>query len=269
MNDKSCKAFVCFCVDGPSDKDTLNYFFQELFDDVGGEDINVEFRFASFQNKNHGDITSLKGVNEDNVEKKIYKYYFKEQDTHSSLGWNDLTCIIHIIDTDGAYISEDKVVQFTEQERQIADDMKTNGIPKDVLYFDDHVGVREDVQGIISRNKRKRQIIEHLLSIEEITVGKKTVKYYIFFFSSNLEHFLYGEANNSGATKARKASSFAQEINTIEDYVNLFVENEFCGSDNYYLSWKEIKKRNNSLQRGSNINVLINLIKESTIDDWL
>ena len=53
------QAFVCFCVDGQSEKDALQNQIEDLFDEVCGENVEVRFRYANFQGKNHGDITTL------------------------------------------------------------------------------------------------------------------------------------------------------------------------------------------------------------------
>lgn len=266
------KAFVCFCVDGPSEKDALESQFSELFDEVGGIDINLEFRYAEFQGENHGDITTLSGVHPDNIERSIYKYYFKNKDKNSGLGWEDLTSIVHIIDLDGAYV-DDEISEFSPEELMLADRLITKGKPKNTLYYDDHIAVRPVVNAsavsrMADRNKRKRQNIEHLLSIDSITIGKKTVKYSLYYFSSNLDHFLYGDANLNGAKKMQYASDFSDEIDDADSLISFFKENEFCTTYNFENSWNKLRKGTASLMRGTNVNLLVEKIKNSAIEDW-
>lgn len=271
------KAFVCFCVDGQSDIDALQVPFSDLFDEIGGDDINVDFRYAEFQGENHGDITTLKNVDPSNIEKMIYKYYFKQQDKSSELGWGDLTYIIHIIDLDGAYVADDCIREFTAEEMSLANSLVTKGKGKDTLYMGDHIAVRPEsnnskppsVLKMIDRNSRKRKNVEYLLSIDEITVGKKTVKYALYFFSSNLDHFLYGDPNLTGPEKMRKATEFGRRIGDAELLTDFFKKSEFCTKDDYFLSWKALRKDNASITRGTNVNLLIDSIKNSTIDDWI
>jgi len=270
------KAFVCFLVDGPTDIDALQDPLAELFDRIGGDNISVDFRYARFQRENHGDITSLRGVTPDNVEKMIYKYYFKQQDQESDVGWDDLTSIIHIIDLDGAFIKNDRILEYTAEEEKLAKSLITNKQPKSTLYFDDHIAVGLTkkpsllaVSDIEDRNKQKRQIIEHLWPLETITVKKKTVNYRLFYFSSNLDHFLYGEANLTGPEKLKYASAFGRKINDSEALIKFFEESPYCKAEDYSTSWKKLRKGNASLLRGSNVNVLLEAIINSSIEDWL
>lgn len=271
------KAFVCFCVDGPSDIDALHIQFEDLFDEIGGDDINVAFRYADFQGENHGDITTLKGVDPENVQQMIYKYYFKQQDRGSDLGWEDLTHIIHIIDLDGAYVSDDNIHGFDKEEEKLARELGSKGKAKKVLYMGDHIAVKNEfvpnqespVQQMCNRNKRKRQIIDRLLSLDVLTAKKKEVKYELYYFSTNLDHFLYGDANLSGPQKMRKASEFSSKYGDGDSLSEFFENSEFSTKHDYDSSWRALYKGNSSLARGSNVNLLIEKIKESSIEDWM
>ncbi len=272
------KAFVCFCVDGQTDVDVLRAPFEEMFDAVGGNDINVDFRYARFQGENHGDITTLKGVTPENIEKMIYKYYFKDQDKGSELGWKDLTYIIHIIDLDGAYLQgEDRIRVFTPEEKCLADQMATGDKVKTTLYFEDHIAVRQDEKSLNQncaglmeeRNHRKRRMIEQLLSLDGITVGKKTVKYRLYYFSCNLDHYLYGEANLTAAGKMQRAAAFSNQNGDARALAGFFEKSEFSTCDDYLQSWKKLRKGCASLDRGTNVNLLIQKIQNSELKDWL
>lgn len=264
----SDRAFVCICVDGQSDIDALKVPFEDLFDRVGQDNIDVRFRYADFQHKNHGDITSMAGVTAENIEKTIYKYYFKNVDKRTELGWDDVTTIIHIIDLDGAYVPRDKIMLFTEEEQAQADALITSGQPKNTLYLEDHIAVRSNLLQRQETLLRKRRNIEHLLTLDEITVGKKKVRYSLYFFSCNLDHFLHGNANMTGAEKMRNAANFSGAITDADSLVAYFSENEFCAETDYEQSWKNLRRDTASLQRGSNVHLLINRIRSSGIEDW-
>ncbi len=261
--------FVCFCVDGPSDIDALRQPFEDLFDQIGHDNIEVRFRYAEFQNKNHGDITSLDGVTPDNIEKYIYKYYFKNRDKKTELGWNDVTTIIHIIDIDGAYVPRDRILFFSPEEAAIADSLITNGAPKNTLYLEDHIAVRNNPDGRYETIRRKRQNIEHLLTLNEITIGKKSVRYFLYFFSSNLDHYLYGDANLTGPDKMRQAVAFSDRIIDADALVDFFNTSEHSCKCDYAKSWRDLSKGVRSLSRGTNVNLLIDKIQSSTLEDWL
>ena len=272
------KAFVCFCVDGPTDVDVLRAPFEDLFDEIGGNDINIDFRYATFQGENHGDITTLKGVTPENIEKMIYKYYFKAQDKGSELGWKDLTYIIHIIDLDGAYVQGgDQIREFTPDEKELADSLMTGNKVKTTLYFDDHIAVRQDEKSLNQncvflmeeRNRRKRKAIEQLLTLETITVGNKTVKYKLYYFSCNLDHYLYGKANLTAAQKMQMASAFADRNADAASLACFFENSEYSSCEDYAQSWKKMWKGCASLGRGTNVNLLIREIQNSDLTDWL
>ena len=269
------KAFVCFLVDGQSDIDTLKDPFDDLFDQIGGDSINIDFRYALFQEQKKGDVTSLKGVTPGNIEQMIYKYYFKQQDKNADLGWNDLTHIVHIIDIDGAYVKDERIREYTDEEERLAQEISTRGKPASTLYFEDHIAIGFTRQPNIialsdmrERNKRKRKNIEYLRLLNELSAGRRQVKYDLYYFSSNLDHFLHGKANSSGPEKMVQAAQFSERVRDAESLIQYFKDNPYCEHD-YNLSWKKIRNGSSSLQRGSNVGVLIDKIQESTLEDWL
>jgi hypothetical protein len=253
-------------VDGQSDIDALRNAFDALFDEIGGDNVDVQFRYAEFQGENHGDITSLSGVNDDNIEKMIYKYYFKNQDAKIAgrPGWNEITHIIHIIDLDGAYIPDTCVSPFTEAESEFAKSLSTSAKPKNTLYYDDHIAVADpegkarSTKWMQERNYRKRKNIEHLLTIDELSVGKRSINYSLYYFSSNLDHFLFNDANLAYYEKIKMATYFSDHYSLPESFADfIFSDKSSTTYDNYYSSWKAIKKGLVSLQRGTNINLLV------------
>lgn len=275
MNKK--KAFVVFLVEGKSDIAALEDSFKDLFDEVDEDNINVEFRVGKepgMDGKFIGDITCYisdahmgdRPITPSNIEDRIYEYYFQSQDHSSGLNWNDVTHIVHILDTDGAYTNS--INYFTGDEEELVKklDMRAG---KDTLYFDDHIAVKENLENIEDRNKRKKDNLEKLTTIDEICVNGQEVPYEIYYFSANLDHFLYGDANLSGKDKVRKASEFAREHIGGEELAEFFESSEFSSKGDYYSSWKNVKKGKNSLKRGTNVNLLIKKIQESELDDWL
>lgn len=262
------KAFVCILVDGPSDIDSLQRPFEDLFDQIGGDDIDIAFRHAIYQKKPLGDITSKDGITPDNIQKFIHKFYFKDIDKSSDLGWNDVTTIIHLIDLDGAYIHKDSIKLFTEEEEAMADSLVTHKEPKNTLYLDDHIAVRKNLLLRQETLKRKRQNIEKLLELDTITFGKKSVRYALYYFSSNIDHFLHGNANMTGSEKMTYAADFSQKVQDASSLVKYFSEHPGCSAADYAQSWKDLRYGTASLQRRSNIHLLIERIQNSTLEDW-
>ena len=262
------KAIVFICVDGPSDIDSLRQPFEDLFDTIGQEDVELLFRHPKYQGKDMGDVTSMDGVTTDNIEKTIYKYFFKGQDKQSTFGWQDVTTIIHIIDLDGAYVDADDIKLFTAEEEAIADSLLTNGEPKNTLYLSDHIAVRKSLPARQDILQRKRKNIEYLLSLSEISVGKRKVRYMLYYFSCNLDHFIHGDANMTGYRKMQSASAFSGRVTDADGLVAYFSDNEFCTATSYEQSWQCLRKGCVSLQRGSNVHLLIEKIRNSSVEDW-
>lgn len=262
------KAIVFICVDGPSDIDSLRQPFEDLFDTIGHDDVEVQFRHPKYQGKDMGDVTSMDGVTSENIEKTIYKYFFKGQDKQSTFGWQDATTIIHIIDLDGAYVDADEIKLFTEEEKAIADSLLTNGEPKNTLYLSDHIAVRKSLPARQEILQRKRKNIEYLLTRNEISAGKRTVRYMLYYFSCNLDHFIHGDANMTGCKKMQSASAFSWCVPDAEGLIAYFSNNEFCSATSYEQSWKCLRKGCASLQRGSNVHLLIDKIRNSSVEDW-
>ncbi|MCR4838704.1 MAG: hypothetical protein K5897_07210 [Eubacterium sp.] len=320
---KKSNAFVCFLVDGSSEEKAFSSQFEELFDMVGGDRINVEFRqkshdkqhedaYADPKKKNQpndgGDITAFmtKGVpavqaTPKNIAKLIYEYYFKRQDKASGLGWDDLTTIIHIIDMDGAYVWDDRVHEFTSEEEAFADSLNGNNQNKkrNTLYLEDHIAVRAEeesetdsknvtasstgLEKLLKRNAQKRENIDYLLSLNgKLTVHRKTVNYYLYFFSSNLDHFLFDDANLPKKDKSRKADEFRTSNSDADALCKFFDDSCFTASRKlkgsgmdldwkYKESWDEFRRGDGtaSLARWTNVDLLIEKIKNSTLEDWL
>ena len=272
------KAVICFCVDGLSEIKAFQTQFCDLFDQKFGNDVEVIFRIAKDRKgESKGDITSLIDENSsDEIEIKIYKYYFRNQDKSSDIQWNDITSIIHIIDLDGAFIKDKDILEFSDEEAVYADNLSTKYKEKNILYYPDHIAVRPQsqeslkVESIVKRNMMKRQKIENLHKLNNVLkIHKKAVNYYLYYFSSNLDHFLYGEANLCDSYKTKKANEFNEKYLESSSFVEFFEKSDFSTKQTYMGSWEEIKKKNNSLTRGTNVNLLIKKIIESKLEDWL
>lgn len=263
-------AHICFCVEGMTEIEALRFSFADLFDNMFGEKVDVHFREPVAQGKKKGDLTSLYDVTPENIEKNIYKYYFKSQDKNSDISWDDFTYIIHVVDIDGAYI-KDEIRLFDENELQIADKLGTRESQKNILYYDDHIAVRNSIQNIEKRNEQKRRNLEYLRGHDEISISPKkpSKKYRIFYFASNLDHFLFGKANISRQEKIAEARDFAHFIDDADLLTEFFRTNPNCNETDYCRSWDILRKKNNSLRALSNINILIEEILHSKLDDWL
>ena len=165
--------------------------------------------------------------------------------------------IIHIVDLDGAYIPDENVVFFSAEHQG-------NKKP----YYDSEGGRIEavDVSAIIDRNDQKRKNLEYLLALPEqkIKVKTKRIPYEIYFFSSNLDHFINNNANVETGKKYL-ADQFMRSYGLdAKEFSNYFFEDECSvGHMGYEESWEFIKENSNSVKRYTNIDCLIrNLISD-------
>ena len=284
MSTKS--AFVVVCVEGQSDEDALRDPLTEIFCSIpGGEKMNVEFRQGKCDLTSAWDITNSR--DEDNrrrIEKRmdpqeiikerfaknLYETFFRNQDKKSILKWCDVTHIIHIVDIDGTYVDDVRI--FTPEEKALSEERKTNNEAKNTLYLPDHIAVCDGKHAIniLERNKTKRQRLELLIQTDSIEYKRKTVGYSVYYFCTNIDHFLHGDANLSGPMKMREAAKFIDTYSDVEAFADYMINNEYCSrEEEYEETWSKLRKKNESLKRGTNVNRLIKRIQSSTIEDWI
>lgn len=216
---------VLFIVEGASDKTALKKIFQKLY----------KLKEINFQ-VTAGDITSDKSTTVQNVEDKIYKIV-KEFIDDKKLSKNDILQIVQIFDTDGAFIKN----EFIESGNEAKFEYTLVSIK---------CKYKEKVK---DRNKRKSEIINHLLSIEDI----KEIPYDKYFMSCNLDHALYNKQNLSEEQKQDYADAFYETFKdaprTFIKFLKQDVVNGVPGS--YPQSWQYIKEGFHSLERHTNLNI--------------
>ena len=167
MNEKKV---ILFIVEGPSDRAALGPIMEEYFN---SEDI--KFLIV------HGDITIKNYITKDNAIIKVneqIKEKLKELKKKYNYSKTDYIKIIHLIDTDGVYISDDKVMQKEGE----------NSNKSKVLYYEDHIEA-ENVNGIRNRNAKKSEVLFKLRTTKNID----GIQYRVYYNSCNLEHVLYDE----------------------------------------------------------------------------
>lgn len=248
---------VLFLVEGQSEINALKPAVSALYDSI---DPEIEVFFPTIIEDEcdiRGDITSKFGITPNVIEPCIYKLFLKTFFDIEKLYPKDITEIIQIVDLDGAYIPDENII------------CETNPNGDDKPYYSDNCILTTDVDSIIQRNKRKRDNLEYLSYLSEIHVKSKRPKYSVFFFSSNLDHFLYGDANLPSRDKTTKADEFAEKyeldpdgfVTAIKTTPGALLEMD------YEQSWQFIKKDVNSIKRYSNINVLFERLMEESQTD--
>lgn len=296
MRKRPQKNVVLFIVEGLSDIKTLGPSISEIYDRID-ENVIVEFAIIDenakkkhlkkyyekkkdkenieiYENKlkkinsemSGGDITIIQGIHKNNIEEKIYelivKPFLRRLECIRKVYYEkDISEIIQVIDLDGVYIPDIAVTENLNCEK--------------FIYNDDGI-VCNSIDNAIYRNERKRDVINKLLSISSIKIKSKTVKYSLYFFSSNLDHFVHNNANLPQADKMRKAYEFLEEYNNKDDdkrldyFFKLFSEDEDALQNmTYEESWNYITDKENpnleSIKRHTNFNILLNKLREQIL----
>lgn len=204
-----------------------------------------------------GDITSSFYVTPDKIETKIHNRFIKPATKAEGVYPKRIARIIQIVDLDGVFLPDENVVPLSVEHSDRNDP-----------FYNDEAGTIEapNVISIRERNERKRKNIDYLLSLSKngIKIGHNTIPYEIYFFSSNLDHFIHNDANMSGSKK-QKARAFVKKhgLDTDKFCKFFFEDNSSIGRLGYKESWEEIKKGQNSVKRFTNIDCLIRTIAEA------
>lgn len=217
---------VAFIVEGISDEVALGSIMSEYFS-------NSEVRFVIVR----GDITVRDYVTVDSIVKKvneqidIIKTRYRYENEH-------FLKIIHITDTDGAFVDEN-LVEYAEVDK--------------IKYYEDHI-VSSNPEYVIDRNKRKADILFKLRKTGKI----QGIPYRIYFNSCNLEHVLYGELKDfSDEEKEEMSDAFAEKYeDDVEGFIKFINSLEIAVPGTYQEGWKYIEKENRSLQRYSNMHMI-------------
>lgn len=221
------KKVVLVIVEGPSDDTALGIMLNQIFDK---DSVHVHIM--------HGDITTRKGVRSDNIVSKIgdeVRAYAKSQH-YSSKNFKQ---IIHIVDMDGAYIPDEKIILNSECD--------------EVVYEADGIHT-QDHQGIVERNKQKADNLYRLRGTGEIW----KVPYKVYYMSCNLDHVLYNKRNSTDEEKETDAYTFARKYKSdINGFVSLICDSDFSVNGDYKESWLYIEKGMNSLERYTNLSICI------------
>lgn len=218
------KKIVFIIVEGPSDQDALELLLDNIFD-----------RSKVHVHVTHGDITSKGGNNSSNILKKVtaeiqgYARNYHLEKIHFQQ-------VIHIIDMDGAYVSEENIVESSDADK--------------VLYSINSI-VTKNKQEIIDRNHIKSKNIDKLSETPKIW-GQ--IPYSAYYMSCNLDHVLYDKLNTSDEEKENDSYSFVQKYrNDIEGFKTFIAKSDFAVNGDYLSSWKYIKEGRHSLERHTNM----------------
>ena len=224
------KKVILFIVEGITEETSLSRILKKLNADkkVYFHIVNTDITSQKFNN-----VTNIiKKVN-DEIKKSVNKKYFKK---------SDIIQIIHIVDIDGAYIENEKIIYDEDKKIEYCSEcIKTNNI-----------------KGIMERNFVKSQNLNKLCTTNDIN----SIPYKVFFFSTNLEHVLHNIQNASREEKNILSQKFEDAYYDNPDKFIEFINNsQFAINKQYKETWNFIKQKNNSLKRYTNFNLFFNADK--------
>ena len=215
------KKIVFVIVEGPSDEEALGVLLNRIYDSK-----------AVYVQVMHCDITTELDVNTSNVVAKIGDVVKKYAGRTFKSG--DFSRIIHITDTDGAFIPDDAVVEDAAAVKP--------------LYSATEIRTQRK-SGIENRNQRKRECLNRLSSASRIW----GVPYQIYYMSCNLDHALYGKLNSTDDEKESDSFAFAKKYrDDIPSFMKYISESDFSVVGSYPQSWQYISEGLHSLERHTN-----------------
>ena len=117
----------------------------------------------------------------------------------------------------------------------------------------------ETAEAVKTRNEQKAANIRHLLTLDTIKVDSKTCPYSVYFFSSNIDHYLHDKLYLSGREKIAKAESFADLCDEDPEWFirRICQHSQALKGMTREESWAYIMEGTNSVKRHTNFNLYI------------
>lgn len=217
-------AFVI--VEGPSDDEALHVMFERALNKNGAE---------VYVHVVHGDITSRRGITPANVRKEIAAMV-KAYADRNGLKQRDFEKVIHLMDTDGAFVDTSRVVEDSEVER--------------AQYYDEEIRCHNP-KAIVLRNAQKSDVMRQLAATSTVW---RSIPYEPYYMSCNLDHVLYDKRNLSDAEKEAEATHFARRYHDdVPGFLEFICHSSFSVVGTRRETWNFIEMGDNSLQRHSNL----------------
>ena len=257
MGKRPKRKIVLFLVEGKSDREALQIAVSELYEMID-EEIEVFFPVIhGDMEEKGGDITTCLykdkrsrtwWVSPRNIEDAIYDLFLEEFFDEMKIMPKDVTEVIQVVDLDGAYIPDECIVPDPDLPEE-----------KSPHYSETRIEC-VDVEKIKDRNRRKRENLDDLSARKTIKIKSQTKPYSVYYFSSNLDHFLHRDANLDYWEKRALADSFSRGfLGNPGEFVRTIAEDPGAsGGMTYEESWNFIKEGTNSLNRHTNFDILLN-----------
>lgn len=269
------RPLLLFVVEGDSDRIALQYPIARLLKERG---LDMQVAFC----KCDGDKTSDRDISPDDLLRKLDEIvdgYLERSPEYYT--FEDIDAIIYLFDTDGFSIPDEDCHRHDGRHQPPIDD-------KNKFLYDTDGIYGPTAQAVINRNRHKAENMDKLLRSSSRTKTVRhgntevphTVKRQVYYFSVNLDHFLYGVMNLDDRKKVITARLFANDqvaaINTLCDpetcvSAPLLVEEGLLSEEDadnvkavYKASWAFLELGRNSIGRHSNLTLLLDeLVKDA------
>ena len=231
---KQSKKIVLFLVEGVTDETAFGLILSRLIE----EKKIVRFKIIG------GDITTRSGTNSKNCINRVVDQVkeFLARDFYQK---SDILEIIHLVDLDGAFISEDHIIK---DESKLPDGAH-------VYYTLDYI-ITDHKESICYRNLQKSEVLSKLSEAKEV-YGR--IPYGVYFFSCNLEHVFYDQQNVSDLSKYSLAKELVDSyVDEPVAFVKFLNSRDIAIEENYTSSWNKVKIEEESLKRHSNFHIYLN-----------
>ena len=228
------KKIVLVIVEGPSDDSALGVILNRLFDK---NKVHIEIMY--------GDITTDMSIEPADIVKALGEVVKRYADTmhFKQLHFQQ---VIHLIDMDGAYIPDNRVLENPDAEKPVYSLTNIQTAKRDLL---------------LRRNKHKQSKIERICGMQKVW---GSIPYRAYYMSSNLDHVLYGKLNSSDEEKENDAYAFAKKYkDDIDGFLKCISDSDFSRMEGYKESWAFIKKECHSLERYTNLGLCFSDIREA------
>lgn len=217
------KKAMIFILEGPSDDTSLTGSLKYIFASSRIEPLIM-----------HGDITSDRNVTNRNIIKKLHEE-IKAFCNKNFLTKGNILRIVHIIDTDGAFIPDELIQEDTDCRQIVYSENSIRCISK---------------KNLIRRNHIKQQNLQKLLDTHNIG----GLSYSVYYMSSNLERVLHNRINLTDEEKEELSYEFAEICAEKPEYfIQLMTSQTVFIDGSYRESWDFIKSGKHSLERHSNL----------------
>jgi len=227
---------VLLIVEGSCEEVLLNNRLRALF-----EQYNIRFHIQ------HGDILYDLSKPDEPI-KSVIGNAVKEFMIKSKFRSEDVFCVLHIIDMDGCFIPDEAIV-IDKTQKELT------------IYHADKITVPHDKQKqqIATRNEERSSNIDTMKDLGTILSGE--INYRMYYFSRNLEHVLFNDANPEKGAKYPEVEQFIEQLDMpIETYLQQSMPS-VTGTDPYMESWELISKQTASLETYSNVPLLFDFVE--------